>query len=852
MSRATTHRHTAIGGSRAGSDSSTHQVLTMYRTVRVLIGCCCLLTGWTTATAQTSAPLDERFGPTVLIRSTVEFATFDPSQRREARQLLDETSPLRQASMMQPTPFLQPRVSSEESTAPPSAAAPATTPSLTNQLFDQSRLDRSVLRGASSGVKSLSNDQIQGAEAAPLTSTDIGSLLRKSKRALSVETQRRSPLVNDPRVRSSRIGALAASGSHWVPARQDLDTAMSKIDSRLIGDVLVIPGPYSSVYGPGFQFVDFELLQSPRFDNNEAHGRTSFDHQSNGNRWLAQQSLWAGGENWGVRGNYSHRYGNDYRDGNGKPVPSSYESREFTLAMEYDFRNNTSIELSLLRLDQTDVEFPGFVFDIDVLVTDGYEVAHIDFDPVVGDRLETEIWYNHTRFNGNAQNSAKREQFPLLDRISYVGFTDVDSTSTGYRQARTWGTDLELGRWTLGHDLRFIKQELNEIASGTTLGLPLPFSDRNSPIPRSFQVNPGLFIEYQEAFLEDWTFRAGARADYVQTDIVDDPAKLQEVGLDFVPASYQEIVGTSEFQTDRVLWSLYGSLTRQFNEDLSSSFSLGYAQRAPTLTELYAAQPFLLVLQNGLNNVTGDPLLKREQLIQADLSFDFDGDRVRAGIRGFGSWAFDYITFENTNIVNGPPNGDVQQVSLRYVNTSLATFAGFESFLELLPKKRLSPFATMRYVDGRDRTRNGRFATTNGQQSNPSTKVAGLPRGSFSGVTGSDSEPLPGISPLRTQVGLRLKGPGQFPSWNLEWTANIVDNQDRVASSLLELPTPGFTVYDLRGTYQPRFSDGLVLIAGVENLTDKAYQEHLDFRSLTGSSVLQPGVSFYCGMDLSY
>ncbi|MCG8652701.1 MAG: TonB-dependent receptor, partial [Pirellulales bacterium] len=516
------------------------------------------------------------------------------------------------------------------------------------------------------------------------------------------------------------------------------------------------------------------------------------------------------------------------------------------------FRNHTSLELSLLRLDQTDVEFPGYVFDIDFLVTDGYEIAYLDFDPDYGNRVETEIWYNRTRFEGNAQNPAKREQFPLLDRLNYVGVTDVDSMSTGYRRARTWGTDKENGLMTLGHDFRFVKQELNEVASGTFLGTPIPFVDRNSPIPRSFAANPGLFAEYSEQFLDDYTLKTGARIDYLQTDIVEDPAQLQQVGMDLLPASYEEIVGTSISQTDRVMWSLFGTLTRQHNPCLVSSASIGYAERAPTLTELYAAQPFLLLLQNGLNNVTGDPTLKREKLLQFDLSLDFSGQYLRAGVRGFHGWAFDYITFENTNIVRGPPSNQIQQVSLRYVNTSLATLTGFESFAELMPESHWTPFVGVRYVDGRDRTRNGDFATTLGQQGNPAMRVAGQQRGFFSGLTGGDSEPLPGISPLEIRAGVRLTDPSANPHWNLEFSARMNDNQDRVATSLLETPTAGFTVYDLRGTYRPGGSDHLVLVGGIENLTDKTFQEHLDFRSFAGTSILQPGVSFYFGADTSY
>jgi outer membrane receptor protein involved in Fe transport len=424
--------------------------------------------------------------------------------------------------------------------------------------------------------------------------------------------------------------------------------------------------------------------------------------------------------------------------------------------------------------------------------------------------------------------------------------------STGYRRSRSWGSDLDGGIFTLGHDLRFVKQELNEISSGITLGTPFPFQDRNSPIPRSFAVNPGVFAEYTEQFLYDYTLKTGARVDYAQTDMVEDPAGLQEVGLDPIPAAYEEIVGTSIYQTDRVMWSTYATLTRQHSKSLSGAVSFGFAQRPPTLTELYAAQPFLLVLQNGLNNVTGDPTLKREQLLQSDVSLDYDGERVRAGVRGFYGWAFDYITFENTNVITGSSSREIQQVSLRHVNTSLATLAGFESFFELFPQKRLTPFAQMRYVDGRDRTRNGDFATTNGAAGSPSTKVPGRPRGFFSGILGSDSEPLPGISPLESRIGFRVRDVPSDPTCQLEFAARIVDNQDRVATSLFETPTPGFTVFDLRGVYRPKFRDGLVVTFGVENLTDKAYREHLDFRSLNGVSVLQPGVNFYIGMDASY
>jgi outer membrane receptor protein involved in Fe transport len=78
----------------------------------------------------------------------------------------------------------------------------------------------------------------------------------------------------------------------------------------------------------------------------------------------------------------------------------------------------------------------------------------------------------------------------------------------------------------------------------------------------------------------------------------------------------------------------------------------------------------------------------------------------------------------------------------------------------------------------------------------------------------------------------------------------VVDRQDLVAASLLESPTPGFVVWDLRGYW--RIRDGLLTTAGVENLTDKTYREHLDFRSPSGIQVFQTGVNFYAGAEVNY
>ena len=63
---------------------------------------------------------------------------------------------------------------------------------------------------------------------------------------------------------------------------------------------------------------------------------------------------------WGFRVGYGHRTGNDYVSGDRTQIPSSYNSRDLDLAVGHDLANSSHLEFKLLRLDQTNVEFPGY------------------------------------------------------------------------------------------------------------------------------------------------------------------------------------------------------------------------------------------------------------------------------------------------------------------------------------------------------------------------------------------------------------------------------------------------------------------------------------------------------------
>jgi len=262
--------------------------------------------------------------------------------------LEDEDGWLLPASVLQPQPLALPSETLVADIAQPDAAA-----RLSASLLGTNAMRRNLLsldrRAKASGVGKA---VVIAADAKFRVTTDAGNLLGQTPAANGVETQKRSPVVTDPRVRGNRVGRLAASGSYWVPARLDLDTMLSKIDSRIISDMIVIKGPFSVEHGPGFEFVDIELLRSPRYDDEvQSHGSTSVDYKTNGEQVYGRQQVWGGGQNWGFRIGYGHRTGNDYQAGNGVAIPASYNSRDWDVALGYDLSEDSQIEFSYLRLD---------------------------------------------------------------------------------------------------------------------------------------------------------------------------------------------------------------------------------------------------------------------------------------------------------------------------------------------------------------------------------------------------------------------------------------------------------------------------------------------------------------------
>ena len=716
--------------------------------------------------------------------------------------------------------------------------------------------EAAVAAVAGIGLAIASNSVGKG-EASRLPSSDAGALLGSSLSVVGVRLQKRNQIVTDVRTRGSHVGQILASGSYWVPARADLDTLLNKIDSRAIEEMTVIKGPYSARLGPGLNFIDFSLIPAPRYDGFQSHGSSSFDFKANGRQWYGRQTVDAGSDNWGVRVSYGHQTGNDYDTGDGSgagfQIPASYNSANLEAAFGWSPTESDHIDFQYLRLDQTGVEYPGMVFDMRFLATDAFELMYVAEDRVGFDLMEFEVWYNQTRFEGDTFGAGKNRQIPTLrcnlfpfdgsgdvdaidDCILMPGMgvgdaiTDAEVLTTGYSSIFSWGDEGQ-PQLSLGNDFRLVKQRLNDIE------IFAPPADSNFPIPPSYWINPGLLMEYVVPSDSGLVVRTGGRVDFVATDADNIVPGVGET-IETAPGVFQSIpilisdrLLTDSLDRHFTLWSFFATGEQRVDENTTLTGGFGFAQRAPTLTELYTAGSFINLLQSGLTTLTGDPDLRKERLTQIDLGINYDNGDLRGSVNGFYSWIRDYITFDGGLITEAQIGQKNNRVAL--VNTELATLSGVELFGELDLTPMLTTFATMSYIHGRDHTRLP-----------PSRRRSvGARSGSF-----DPSEPLPSIAPLESVLGLRFHSAQQELPWSIEFQARVVTGQERIAFTLFERQTPGYTILAIRSFWQVR--ENLMLTGGVENLGDKFYRSHLDYRA--GLGVFQPGVNAYFGSELTY
>ncbi len=673
--------------------------------------------------------------------------------------------------------------------------------------------------------------------------TDVAQTLQQPSTVQTTSVQRRSPVSQDPYVRGyggARLHSIA-DGVYWTSARADMDSILNKADPSLVDQITVLPGPYGVRYGPGFAFIDIAMGQTPRYESGfQAHNRMAWTFRFNGGQIYGTDTVYGGSDCYGFSLTYGQRVGSDYTAGDGLRIPSSYNVGNLMAQVGFDWGYDSRIEFRYQYVNEWDTEYAAQFFDVNSMVTNAFSVAYTkgQLDDVA--RIEMNAWYYDTGYSGDTLNPSKRlDRFPVLQRVddalarpkSYEQNGDVYATWYEDFNGDTFGSLMSTGaraalviepvdeiQTRIGMDFRMIDQTITEnfrmVRVETINGVIDTETDEpfTTNLPKSTLVNPGLYSETTLRWLPYLSTSMGGRFDWAYT------AAREPVP----PADHSSLQG--DLHRNEPLFAGFLTSTLDVTPNWTTQVGLGYAEVVPDLYQRYANGIFLGVIQNGFSRVIGTPALPKERLLQFDLELraDYDEFRGRAGF--FHGWLFDHATYE-ANIIDDPTGARL----LRSISTDRAAMTGFEAYAEYDWLPRVTPFAGVRYVRGQDLV---------------------------------IAQPLPQISPLESTIGVRLEDLEASRPWGLEGGLRMVARQTRFASVRamyedldvveVELATPGFSTAYLRGFYRPR--QNLNIIAGIENLFDRTYIEHLDLRLPAGQGfgetrVLSPGFTPFVAVE---
>ncbi|MFN2423684.1 MAG: TonB-dependent receptor domain-containing protein [Cryomorphaceae bacterium] len=307
----------------------------------------------------------------------------------------------------------------------------------------------------------------------------------------------------------------------------------------------------------------------------------------------------------------------------------------------------------------------------------------------------------------------------------------------------------------------------------------------------------GLFAEYQiDGQLFDYI--ASGRMEINSADVND-------------PTQEFTLVNPNT-QITQVNPSLSLGMKKDFGNKIQTGLWFARAQRSGSLTERFIN--YFPVGQDPFE-MLGNPQLATEVNYQADLTFKWalsEGSAISVDL--FAAYLQDYISsvIDTTLTPRIPGSPGVRQ----YINIDEAFKTGFEISWDQQLLAGLSHRLGIAYTYGQDLERD---------------------------------EALPEIAPL--DIRYALYGSYLKDRLRPEVIFRYVADQSRTSSEFGETGTPSFALLDLKIGYQ--VTNSLSISAGVNNLLDENYYEHLN-RSVRGTNnpIFAPGRNIFASVNFTF
>lgn len=253
------------------------------------------------------------------------------------------------------------------------------------------------------------------------------------------------------------------------------------------------------------------------------------------------------------------------------------------------------------------------------------------------------------------------------------------------------------------------------------------------------------------------------------------------------------------------LKNISAQLSKKISSKLKLSTGISYTERIPTASELFGF--YLFNASDGYDNI-GNPALKSEKALQADVSLLYKWKRSRVQINCYYSKVAYFIAGKinpafSTMTIGA--NGVKSYINIPYASVTGAEASGF-----FKPLTAVDIVSTIRYTLAKD----------------------------------NNNDPLPFVTPIKNINSIRYQ-PKRF-SVQLETETALSQNQ--VNKQYGEDVTAGYILIHSRFGYNTNiFKNNIELQAGVENIFDKKYHDHLDW-----GNIARPGRNIYIQLKVIF
>ena len=594
-----------------------------------------------------------------------------------------------------------------------------------------------------------------------------------------------------------------------VETATDIAAAMALIDNNDIEQIEVIKGSASSIYGTGaLGGVVNIITKNPGFTNGFKSGGTVSSGYGTVNNMLTEHlALNASDDKWFVKISGTYRDADDTETPSGTLENSQFTDYNLATTLGFKISDKQTIKVNYQRFTGKDIGIPGGVAfpkpatatypkELRELVNVEYSVK--DLTPSFK-KLTARAFSQFILRDVELRPNIPSDTNFVLGRVTTpVVFTPTADHSTIGCNLQTdwqfgnnhtviagvdvWQRKLEGSREKLINQA-VLDSNLNQVAL-------IEIIRGEKPLPNSLFRSAGIFAQDDISFIADkLSATIGARYEYiyVHNDEVHDPDYMIVNGTRNDAPPTQRITYEENSEVNHS-WAANIGLLYSFKKDIQATLSLGNSFRSPVLEERFK------YIDLGSSVRLGNPELLPEHGYSADLGFKVFKPRFNLMLNGFVNKLTDLIV-EEPGIFVYSLTSDASMIdtvpALINTNVEEALLYGFDFDLQYNVYQYLVVYNTSSYVRGKNITED-----TN----------------------------LPLIPPLSTRTGIRYSFAQLV---NVDFSTVVVAKQDKVVEG--ETETEGYTKFDvILSSSQINVNPlKLQLFAGIQNLTDVAYTNHL-------------------------